>query len=228
MVIDRMLDQLKDMYQAGTINGCDRAVAERWDMERVVGDLYIANWVDYRFAPDITNFLIAITHGQDYILISVPTNLVHRHYVASTLSDNNVPFQFSDEYVKIPVSGLRKARVAASLTDSAIIRANGQVLTLSTANIDMLYLYGRIVMDMYPIKGLAGTDKGHGGRIDMDYNYVNYERDDTEKMFVFSLRLPMYDDISGVTEKISTRADQMIIQAERDYPGKNPFKVLLS
>lgn len=108
-----LLDTMEKYYQNGVVYG-GKEIADRWNLKRVDYDelqpkLFRPLWKDKRFAPNPVEFLTKKIHGDNVIRIRVSDNLVRRHYIANTLSREQIPMKFEGSYVLMPANTLADA-----------------------------------------------------------------------------------------------------------------------
>jgi hypothetical protein len=160
---------------------------ERLDYEEVRPKLYKPTWTDQRFAPLPVEFLLGKIQKDPYIRIKVSDNLVSRHKIAQTLSEEGINMIYSGNYIKIPVNNLDDAQYVTSTVMSALDTAEGKVATYAVNRIEWVHMYIDAANKLLDNPDCTG-----------------YQTSDPEKPYIFSCLVDRNISISSVLSELKT------------------------
>ncbi len=202
-VVKTLLDTLDQFYKDGVVYGAGNIAIpwklERLDYEEVRPKLYQPTWADKRFGAHLAEFIQAKINGDPYIRLKVSDNLVKRHYISSSLSQEGITMIFEGSHIKIPVDNLDDAQYVASLVVSSQRVAEGKVVTYATNRLSWVYLYIDAANELLDSPGCTG-----------------YQTSDTEKPFMFSCLIDRNVSIATVLNEL----EQMVWGRLKEIAGK--------
>jgi hypothetical protein len=189
--VKTLLDTLDKYYHDGVVYGADEISVpwklERLDYEEVRPKLYKPTWTDQRFAPLPVEFLLGKIQKDPYIRIKVSDNLVSRHKIAQTLSEEGINMIYSGNYIKIPVNNLDDAQYVTSTVISALDTAEGKVATYAVNRIEWVHMYIDAANKLLDNPDCTG-----------------YQTSDPEKPYIFSCLVDRNISISSVLSELKT------------------------
>ena len=150
-IVMSIIDQLKYFYNNGYITGA-KNIADAWnlyiaDYDEEIPNLYYAPWKDYRFAPNIINFLTQRLTGDDVISMKIDHNDVIRHNIAFYALKNNVQFYFSHDSINFKSSSYQETqKIISSIYDTHL---SGLIIKFRLSRPSLLKVYQKALQDIY-------------------------------------------------------------------------------
>lgn len=143
-VCNKIVKQIDDLYENGAVLHAE-SIKDDWlletiDINEMNTEIYQPMWKDYRFAPNLVDFLLEKIRKNPYISIKIPDNLVKRHFISFNLSNLGKEVIFENTEVKIKVDNLDEAQRVASLVDQGIKTGYGRVITFQMKTVDDVLL----------------------------------------------------------------------------------------
>jgi hypothetical protein len=140
-ICEQIQERIDEFYRKGTIVLPDNElqIIQKWDLISIAPNLYQANWRDFRFAKNPTDFLLNKIQEDPCIYLTIPDNLVTRHFIMQALQ--GIPSKIEGSQLKIEVNNLKEAQEMASLVDQQIAFAKGEVFVLVASRLSEVYLF---------------------------------------------------------------------------------------
>lgn len=140
-ICEQIEKRIDEFYKKGTIVLPDENLEfiQKWNLVSIAPNLYQANWRDYRFAKNPVDFLLNKVQEDPCIYLTIPDNLVARHFIMTGLQ--GIPSKIEGSQLKIEVDNLKEAQEVASLVDQQIAFTKGEVFVLVASRLSEVYLF---------------------------------------------------------------------------------------
>ena len=187
-VCDYILYKLDEFYHNGVVvlndvldNIFKETLIQNWKLEPLdvnenIQQLYQPTWTDFRFARNITDFMMEKISGDPYIRFNISDNYVVRHFIAKLFQENNKGLSIEGSVLKTVSTNIDEALNISALVEAGEGLAKGRVVIMMVPRLSYIYLFNDYAMKKYEDnKDILNT--------------VSYMTNDKEP-YTFSILLP--------------------------------------
>lgn len=120
----KFLRYLSDLYKRGAVVSTNNQLVKDWNLNRIQGNLYEAQWNNILFARNKTTFLMKLLLGSKTINIDIPNDNIVKDHIARKLNYN---FFFTNSTITIFVQSLDQATEATAVVAKYLRSFEGNV-----------------------------------------------------------------------------------------------------